>query len=100
MPPPHIKRRAETPSATSKQHATVRHPEGAQVAHTGAQAWAVAAAAATAATAASPAVPTPTNQQKTGLGHSTNPPLNRNLVNQGGAAAGANSEAAAAIPGK
>lgn len=80
MPPPHIQRRAQAPAPPATAHA-------------GVQAWATAAAAAS-------AVPTPPNQQKHGSAHATDPPLNLNLVNQGGAAAGVNSEAAAAMPVK
>lgn len=80
MPPPHIQRRAKAQAPPA-------------AAHTGLQAWATAAAAASAVT-------TPPNQQEPVSAHATYPPLNRNLVNQGGAAAGVNSEAAAATPGK
>lgn len=95
MPPPHFKRCAQAPPANSKQHVTTGHPGDAQASHTGVKAWAAAAAA-----APTPTDSTPTYQQKTGMAHSTNLPLNRNLVNQGGAAAGVNSGVTTAMPGK
>ena len=93
MPAPHIQRRAQAPPASTKQSATIRHPEGTQAAHAGVQAW-TAAAAAAAATAS--VAPTP------GLANSTNLPPNRDLVNklEDGTVAGSNSETETGMPAK